>query len=481
MSGRLDDDTWHEVLRLLVGLLPLPAAERVIAAIVPAEAELPRETPRLGLAWQALAEIEPRHIPTLRSVCSDLTDLLYSWVRAPGMGADVANYQANLEVCRNVAATIVEAAEVTGSVAWPVLHPPAREWPVFATREFGPAWFVFLAPTTDAVAALGRTVWDCAAATLAWLRARAVDDPDANARGAALDALAQHFRDEPRTGELLRARAVDDPDEYARGAALAALAQHFRDEPRTGELLRARAVDDPDAHARGAALAALAQHFRDEPRTGELLRARAVDDPDENARRAALAALAQHFRDEPRTGELLRARAVDDPDAVCPRRCRARCTGSKHFRDEPRTGELLRTRAVDDPAEHARGAALDALAQHFRAEPRTGELLRARAVDHPGAFARGAALAALAEHFRAEPRRASCSAPAPLTIRTRMPAAARSPHWRSISPTSRARASCSAPALLTIRTTTPAAPRSLHWCSISATSRARASCSRPRC
>ena len=35
VSGRLDDDTWHEVLRLLVGLLPLPAAERMITAIVP--------------------------------------------------------------------------------------------------------------------------------------------------------------------------------------------------------------------------------------------------------------------------------------------------------------------------------------------------------------------------------------------------------------------------------------------------------------
>src|SRR6185312_3071843 len=56
VAGRLDDDAWHEVLRLLVGLLPLAAAERVIAAILPSVAELPQATPRLGLAWQALAE-----------------------------------------------------------------------------------------------------------------------------------------------------------------------------------------------------------------------------------------------------------------------------------------------------------------------------------------------------------------------------------------------------------------------------------------
>ena len=35
----------------------------------------------------------------------------------------------------------------------------------------------------------------------------------------------QHFRDEPRTGELLRTRAVDDPDEDARSAALLGLSR----------------------------------------------------------------------------------------------------------------------------------------------------------------------------------------------------------------------------------------------------------------
>src|SRR6185437_6958495 len=103
-----------------------------------------------------------------------------------------------------------------------------------------------------------KAVWNCYAATVAWLRTRALDDPAAYARGAVLAALGQHFRDEPATGALLRARALDDPDAYARGAALAALGQHFRDEPATGALLRARAVDDPDAQVRRAALLALA-------------------------------------------------------------------------------------------------------------------------------------------------------------------------------------------------------------------------------
>src|SRR6185312_8394098 len=355
VAPRLDDDSWQEVLRLLVGALPT-VAERVIGAILPPATALGRNSRRLGLAWLALAELDPQRIPSLPSLCCDLTDRLYGWLRAPGPGADIDDFQNNLSVCEIVAAMLAEAADGLDGVQWPAPHPPDRAWPVLATREFGAAWFLFLRPTAGVVAAVGKAVWNCYAATVAWLRTRALDDPDARVRRAALAALGQHFRDEPATGALLRARAVDDPDGDARGAALAALGQHFRDEPATGALLRARAVDDPDAYARGAALAALGQHFRDEPATGALLRARAVDDPDAYARRAALAALGQHFRDEPATGALLRARAVDDPDAYA-RRAALAALG-QHFRDEPATGALLRARAVDDPDAYARGAAL---------------------------------------------------------------------------------------------------------------------------
>ncbi len=76
VAGRLHDDTWHEVLRLLVGLLPVEVSERVISAILPSKAVLAQETERLGLAWQALSEIEPRSIPSLGPLCGDLTDRL---------------------------------------------------------------------------------------------------------------------------------------------------------------------------------------------------------------------------------------------------------------------------------------------------------------------------------------------------------------------------------------------------------------------
>lgn len=106
VAGRLNDVTWHEVLRLLVGLLPIEVAKRVISAIVPGEAVLARETERLGLAWQALAEIEPRSIPSLGPLCGDLTDRLYRWLRDPRTRTNDHDYEEKLRICGSVAAMI---------------------------------------------------------------------------------------------------------------------------------------------------------------------------------------------------------------------------------------------------------------------------------------------------------------------------------------------------------------------------------------
>ena len=468
VAPHLQDDAWREVIRLLVGSVPISVAEKIIAAIVPNDVELSHHATLLGLGWQALAEVEPRLLPSLRLACARLTDGTYKWVEAPEPAFDTGED----EIRSRTANMIADAAESIGIVEWPVPCPPAIAWPNILNVMPGSLPWTYAADLANAIAALGKIVWNRYELTFQWLSAfvvadkrdflryaavdaigkqfytdsrtgeflttradvdpsdsvrsqvfstlaqnfrndertiellfvRAIDDRDGVVRGSILHALGQYFRKDPRAVALLFARAVDDPYDYGRGAALRALGQYFRDDARTAGLLHARAVDDPGGPARGAALDALGQYFRDDPRTAELLRARAVDDPVADARGAALAALGRHFRDDPRTAELLRARAVDDPEAGA--RVTALAALGQHFRDDARTAELLRARAVDDPDASARRAALAALVQHFRDDTRTAELLRARAVDDPEAYARGAALAALRQHFRDDARTA---------------------------------------------------------------------------
>src|SRR5262249_18125572 len=85
VAPQFGDDAWREPLRLPVGLLPPTAAERMLLAILPSESDVATNAPRLALAWLGLAEIEPRHIPTLINVCAQLTDVLYAWLAGTTM------------------------------------------------------------------------------------------------------------------------------------------------------------------------------------------------------------------------------------------------------------------------------------------------------------------------------------------------------------------------------------------------------------
>ena len=253
-----DDDSWQEVIRLLAGALPPPAAEQIVLACVPSDAELVKNVSRLGIAWQCLAEIEPRAIPSLAQACSRLTDSFYVIFEQPGpRGKDVLE-------------KIFDSATTMGRIRWPVPHPPAREWPIIpkdATRISHLGYAI----SFWCLRKMTLTVWsDADPETGSRLRADASGHQESDYRSIMLDMLAVSFRDDPRTAALLRGRAVDDPDPSCRSTALWAIGTHFPDDPETLGLLSARAIDDADDGVRRTAFLAAGQLI-DGPHAATLL------------------------------------------------------------------------------------------------------------------------------------------------------------------------------------------------------------------
>src|SRR4051794_22505145 len=72
MLPRIADDSWHEVLRLLVGQLPPTSASLLIQAICPTEQDAPDQGERLGLAWQCLSEVPPASLREMIPACEAL-------------------------------------------------------------------------------------------------------------------------------------------------------------------------------------------------------------------------------------------------------------------------------------------------------------------------------------------------------------------------------------------------------------------------
>jgi predicted NACHT family NTPase len=252
----------------------------------------------------------------------------------------------------------------------------------------------------EAVAAV-TVAWKDDPDTLGWLKSRATSDEDGSVRGAAVSALAAHFQDDPDTLALLKSRATSDEHGSVRRAAVSALAVHFQDDPDTLALLKSGATSDEDGSVRRAAVWVLAAHFQDDPDTLALLKSRATSDEHGSVRRAAVSALAVHFQDDPDTLALLKSGATSDEDGSV--RHAAVSALAEHFKDDPDTLGWLKSRATSDEDGWVRHAAVSALAEHFKDDPDTLALLKSGATSDDDKWVRHAAVSALAEHFKDDP------------------------------------------------------------------------------
>ncbi|MEQ8995993.1 MAG: HEAT repeat domain-containing protein, partial [Coleofasciculus sp. B1-GNL1-01] len=85
---------------------------------------------------------------------------------------------------------------------------------------------------TQAVAAIA-TTWHDSPDTLPWLKQKAQSNDDKYVRYAALQELAKGWKDDPDTLPILKQKALSDDNEYVRRAALQELAKGWKDDPDT--------------------------------------------------------------------------------------------------------------------------------------------------------------------------------------------------------------------------------------------------------
>ncbi|MEV5979802.1 HEAT repeat domain-containing protein [Streptomyces sp. NPDC052114] len=184
---------------------------------------------------------------------------------------------------------------------------------------------------------------------------RAVTDPDQDVRCVAARLLTG--RDD--AGDLLRARAVEDPAASVRRAALEALGRLPGSAAGGWETVAGLAVSDPDEGVRRLALGLLGAQRGADPGTHDLLRDRALLDPEPKIRRSALRWLAVADASDA-TAEAARDRAVADPSAdVRIAALRVLAFGRPA---DPGTLPLIRERTGADAAPEVREEAVRALA-----------------------------------------------------------------------------------------------------------------------
>ena len=257
------DESWHEVLRLIAGMIDAKFVEDIIEYLMQVNGE--RENfINLFLAAECLAEVRNRKLT--RSISTQLLSELKKLI----------NYG-----------------------IYQILINPYLEEDNNKIRKI----------ITQAIKVISNT-WKDYPRTLTWLK-KLITTDNTNVRCTALQELARGWKEDPETLTWLKQLAINDSDSDVRCLALQELACGWKEDPETLTWLKQLAITDNDSYVRSVVIQELARGWKEDPETVIWLKQRATGDENWGVRRTALQELVDGWKDHPETLAILKKRSRD--------------------------------------------------------------------------------------------------------------------------------------------------------------------------
>ncbi|NEO95965.1 MAG: NTPase, partial [Moorea sp. SIO3G5] len=284
------DESWHEVLRLIVGMIDSIKAGEIIEYLMAQDGE-GDELKNLFLAGDCLSEVRNRY-----EIQSTNTELLNHF-------KDLIHYSKNrhkFHYSRFQAVVAVATHWQDHPDTLPLLQQLARYDQYWMVRR-----------TAIQQLALG---YKDHLDTLPLLQQLASYDKE-DVRRTAIEQLAQGYQDHPDTLALLQQSARFDQHSLVRCRAIILLAQGYKDHRDTLALLQQSARSDKDSRVRRTALEQLAQGYQDHRDTLAILQESARSDKNSSVRLTALEQLAQGYQDHRDTLAILQESVRSDKDS----------------------------------------------------------------------------------------------------------------------------------------------------------------------
>ena len=346
------DESWHEVLRLIVGMIDSKKGGEIIEYLMAQDGER-NKFKNLFLAAYCLSEVRNRY-----EIKSTDTELLNCF-------KNLIHYDQN----RNRFRYSRLGAVVAVATHWQD-HPDSLPLLQESARSDKDSWV-----RRTAIEQLVKGYQDHPD-TLAILQKSARSDKYSFVQGRAIEQLAQGYKDHPDTLPLLQEWARSDKYLTVRVTAIEQLAQGYKDHPDTLPLLQQSARSDTDSDVRATAIEKLAKGYKDHPDTLPLLQQSARSDQDSWVRCAAIEQLAQGWHDQPwlfkflcvRVAALSEHRTLNDPfkrkenRTYNPRQVALQAI-LEYYPNHSQTRSLLKNRAEHDPDPKLREFAQEQLAK----------------------------------------------------------------------------------------------------------------------
>jgi hypothetical protein len=361
------DESWHEMLRLIVGMIDTSFAGEIIDYLIAQDGFT-----NLFLAAECLLEGRNRSLLGVTA-----TKLLHRLKNLTQYEDDEFPYDYQEEDpfykirIRSVTAIAKTWKDKPDTLSWLKTRVVSDQY--WAVRQ-------------AAVRELARG-WKDHPDTLAWLQSCAQLKKDIAVEWVIVEEVARGWKDHPDTLPWLQSRAQLADNPLARRVALQELAKNWKDTPGLFEFLSDRAVSDPfefdDEHInpRQTALEAIIEHYPNHPQTLPLLYTRVRHDPDFTVQEFVVKQLAKGWKDDPETLPLLKA-CVQSDDFWIVREVAVQVL-AWGWKDDPETLAILKTLALSDDSKNVRQAVVEELARGWKDEPWMFEFLCNCALNDP--------------------------------------------------------------------------------------------------
>ena len=343
------DESWHEVLRLIVGMIEPKLAGEIIDYLRNQSGE-EENFINVFLAADCLSEVRNRSV-----IVSTATQLLNQL-------KGLTQYDS------------------------PYYYEPYDE-EAQLVREI----------RTQALAAIA-TTWHDSPDTLPWLKQKAQSDEDAAVRRAAVQELAKGWTDDPDILSILKQKLQADEDAAVRRAAAQELAKGWTDDPQTLPLLKDCAQKDKNSHVVKAIIQELARRWKHEPKTLTWLEDLVQHDKRWHVVATALKELVNGWKNDSKTLRLLHYQAQSNDNLYLQEAAVNELALA--WKDHPDTLPILKSLLQSNSHPHVRGAVIQALARGWRNEPDTLSSLKSCVQYDRHPYVRKAAIRELARGWK---------------------------------------------------------------------------------
>jgi len=329
------DESWHEVLRLIAGLIDAKFVGQIIEYLIEQKIDK-RKFLGQGLRKEGVLNL----------------------LLAASCFAEVRNKAAIAPIADRMQTVLKQEVE----------------------QEYCPLVSEVASAMLSAIATVGQNTLQ----TLNWLKSCLKYGSSSYLPESAVQAIAQNWKDYPDTLSLLQKWAQFDKNEFVRSAAVGEIARGWKNEPDTLPLLQQKAQSDKSGIVRSAAIGEIARGWKEEPDTLPLLRQKAQSDRSVIVRMAVVEEIARGWKEEPDTLPLLQQKAQSDENRDV-RRVAVREI-ARGWKNEPWMLEFLCDRVINNPFKrqfswetNPRQPVLEIIIQQHPHHPRIITLLRDRA------------------------------------------------------------------------------------------------------